>query len=166
MDNDIYGHVNNVNYYSYFDTAVNQSLSEHGCLDIQHGAVAGFVVETSCNYLRPLAFPELVHAGIRVARIGKSSIRHEVGRFRHDDAQVAAAGHFIHVHVERSSGRVVDVPDAVRLALAAIMACSVFRSARPCWCSETLIRRIFIGCCRRLTMNVCPAIPTSRLQRK
>jgi acyl-CoA thioester hydrolase len=121
MDNDIYGHVNNVNYYSYFDTAVNQYLIERGCLDIHHGAVIGFVVETSCNYFRPLAFPDLVHAGIRVARIGKSSVRYEIGLFRNDDEKVAAAGHFIHAHVNRNSGLVVDVPDAVRLALAPIL---------------------------------------------
>ena len=121
MDNDIYGHVNNVNYYSYFDTAVNQYLIEHGALDIHHGAVVGFVVETSCNYFHPLAFPDLVHAGIRVARIGKSSVRYEIGLFRNDDAKVAAAGHFIHAHVDRHSGQVVDVPDAVRLALAPIV---------------------------------------------
>lgn len=122
MDNDIYGHVNNVNYYSYFDTAVNQYLIERGVLDIHNGDVVGFVVETSCNYFRPLAFPDAVAAGIRVARIGNSSIRYEVGLFRNDDPAIAAAGHFVHVYVDRRSGQSVPVPAATRAALAAIQA--------------------------------------------
>ena len=122
MDNDIYGHVNNVNYYSYFDTAVNQYLIERGVLDIHNGDVVGFVVETSCNYFRPLAFPDAVAAGIRVARIGNSSIRYEVGLFRNDDQKIAAAGHFVHVYVDRRSGQSVPVPAATRAALVAIQA--------------------------------------------
>ncbi len=118
MDNDIYGHVNNVHYYSYFDTAVNQFLIERGVLDIHHGDVVGFVVDTACSYFRPLAFPDQVHAGIRVARIGNSSVQYEVGLFRNDDAQIAAAGRFTHVYVERASGKPVPVPDAVRAVLA------------------------------------------------
>ena len=120
MDNDIYGHVNNVNYYSYFDTAVNQYLIERGVLDIHKGEVVGFVVETSCSYFRPMAFPDAVAAGIRVARIGTSSIRYEVGLFRNDDEEIAAAGHFVHVYVDRQSGQSVAVPAATRAALAAI----------------------------------------------
>lgn len=120
MDNDIYGHVNNVNYYSYFDTAVNQYLIEHGALDIHQGEVVGFVAETSCSYFRPLAFPDAVAAGIRVTRIGNSSIRYEVGLFRNDDEEIAAAGHFVHVYVDRRSGRSVPVPAATREVLAAI----------------------------------------------
>lgn len=120
MDNDIYGHVNNVNYYSYFDTAVNQYLIERGVLDIHNGDIVGFVVETSCSYFQPLAFPDAVAAGIRVARIGSSSIRYEVGLFRNDDQEIAAAGHFVHVYVDRASGKPVPVPDATRAALAAI----------------------------------------------
>ncbi|MFC5303006.1 acyl-CoA thioesterase [Azospira restricta] len=120
MDNDIYGHVNNVNYYSYFDTAVNQYLIERGVLDIHQGGTVGFVVETSCSYFRPLAFPDAVAAGIRVARIGNSSIRYEVGLFRNDDEEIAAAGHFVHVYVDRASGKPVAVPEAMRAALAAI----------------------------------------------
>lgn len=121
MDNDIYGHVNNVNYYSYFDTAVNQYLIERGVLDIHRGEVVGFVVETACSYFRPLAFPDTVAAGIRVARIGSSSIRYEVGLFRNDDAEIAAAGHFVHVYVDRRSGRPVPVPEATREALAPLL---------------------------------------------
>ncbi|MBI2307482.1 MAG: acyl-CoA thioesterase [Rhodocyclales bacterium] len=122
MDNDIYGHVNNVNYYSYFDTAVNQYLIERGVLDIHQGETVGFVVETSCSYFRPLAFPDAVAAGIRVAKIGTSSIRYEVGLFRNDDEEIAAAGHFVHVYVDRESGKPVPVPEATRQALAAIAA--------------------------------------------
>lgn len=120
MDNDIYGHVNNVNYYSYFDTAVNQYLIERGVLDIHQGETVGFVVETSCSYFRPLAFPDAVAAGIRVAKIGNSSIRYEVGLFRNDDEEIAAAGHFVHVYVDRDSGKPVAVPEATRAALAEI----------------------------------------------
>lgn len=122
MDNDIYGHVNNVNYYSYFDTVVNQYLIERGVLDIHRGEVVGFVVETSCSYFRPLAFPDTVAAGIRVARIGNASIRYEVGLFRNDEEEIAAAGHFVHVYVDRASGQPVPVPAATREALAAILA--------------------------------------------
>ncbi len=120
MDNDIYGHVNNVNYYSYFDTAVNQYLIERGALDIHSGDVVGFVVETSCSYFRPLAFPDAVAAGIRVTRIGNSSIRYEVGLFRNGDEEIAAAGHFVHVYVDRRSGQTVPVPTTTREVLAAI----------------------------------------------
>jgi len=120
MDNDIYGHVNNVNYYSYFDTVVNQYLIQRGALDIHQGEVVGFVVETSCSYFRSLAFPDAVAAGIRVARIGNSSIRYEVGLFRNDDDEIAAAGHFVHVYVDRRSGQSVPVPATTRAVLAAI----------------------------------------------
>ncbi len=121
MDNDIYGHVNNVHYYSYFDTAVNQFLIERGVLDIHHGDVVGFVVDTACSYFRPLAFPDQVHAGIRVARIGTTSVQYEVGLFRNDDAPIAAAGRFTHVYVDRASGKPVPVPDAVRKVLAPLL---------------------------------------------
>ncbi|MBN9463547.1 MAG: acyl-CoA thioesterase, partial [Burkholderiales bacterium] len=82
MDNDVYGHVNNVVYYSYFDTVVNRYLIEHGALDIHQGSVIGLVVETACHYFAPMAFPDLVHAGLRVTRLGTSSVRYEVGLFR------------------------------------------------------------------------------------
>ena len=118
MDNDIYGHVNNVHYYSYFDTAVNQFLIESGVLDIHHGEVVGFVVETACSYFSPIAFPDLVHAGIRVGRIGNSSVQYELGLFRNDDTQLAAAGSFTHVYVNRATGKSVPVPDPVRAVLA------------------------------------------------
>lgn len=120
MDNDVYGHVNNVQYYSYFDTVVNQWLIERELLDYLHSEVIGLVIETSCAYFRPIAFPDAIQAGLRVAHLGNSSIRYEVGLFRNDEDTVAAAGHFVHVYVDRASSRPVRVPDAMRAALAAL----------------------------------------------
>lgn len=116
-DNDIYGHVNNVVYYSYFDTAVNAFLIARGVLDIHHGAVVGFVVDSGCSYFSPLSFPDIVHAGLRVTRLGTSSVRYEIGLYRNDDALPAAVGHFVHVYVDRASNRPVPVPDATREVL-------------------------------------------------
>ncbi len=110
MDNDAYGHVNNVVYYSWFDTAVNAYLIERGVLDILHGATIGLVIETQCNYFSPLAFPQSVDAGIRVARLGSSSVRYEVGLFAADAPLTAAKGHFIHVYVDKKSRRPVPLP--------------------------------------------------------
>lgn len=121
MDNDVYGHVNNVNYYSFFDTVVNRYLIEEGVLDIQASPVIGLVVETGCRYFRPIAFPDRVDAGLRVARIGTSSIRYEVGLYRNDDAEPSASGHFIHVYVDRAGGRPVPVPDPMRAALTRLL---------------------------------------------
>lgn len=118
MDNDVYGHVNNVVYYSYFDTAVNQFLIERGVLDIHNGEVVGFVVDSGCSYFSPIAFPDVVHVGIRVARLGNSSVRYEIAIYRNADPAPAAVGHFVHVYVERSSNRPVPVPARVRAALA------------------------------------------------
>jgi acyl-CoA thioester hydrolase len=120
MDNDIYGHVNNVQYYSYFDTAVNQFLIERGVLDIHQGEVVGFVVDSGCSYFSPIAFPDAVHVGIRVAKLGNSSVRYEIGIYRNDEQAPAAVGHFVHVYVERSSNRPVPIPDGVRNVLATI----------------------------------------------
>ena len=117
MDNDQYGHVNNVVYYSWFDTAVNALLIEEGALDIQAGTVIGFVVETQCNYFAPLAFPQTVEAGIRVAKLGSSSVRYEVGLFAQGEPMTAAAGHFIHVYVDRETRR----PEALPQALARVV---------------------------------------------
>lgn len=112
MDNDVYGHVNNVVYYSWFDTAVNGYLIESGAIDIHDGAVIGLVIETQCNYFSPLAFPEQVLAGIRVAHVGASSVRYEVAFFPGgDDVQPCAAkGHFVHVYVDRQTRRPVPLP--------------------------------------------------------
>ncbi len=116
-DNDVYGHVNNVVYYAFFDTAVNQVLIEEGALDIAHSPVIGLVVETGCRYFRPIAFPERVTAGIRVAHRGTSSVRYEVGLFREDDDTAAAQGHFVHVYVDRATQRPAPLPDVLRAVL-------------------------------------------------
>ena len=122
MDNDAYGHVNNVVYYSWFDTAVNALLVEWGLLDIQHGETIGLVVETGCRYHRSVAFPESVEAGVRIARIGNSSIRWEVGLFTTGHETAAAEGHFIHVYVDRATRRPASLPPAWRDRLAALAA--------------------------------------------
>ena len=108
MDNDVYGHVNNVVYYSWFDTAVNAHLIEQGALDTQAGASIGLVVETQCNYFAPLSFPQDIEAGIRVARRGQSSVRYEVGLFAQDQDLCAAKGHFVHVYVHKDTRRPVQ----------------------------------------------------------
>ncbi len=110
MDNDIYGHVNNVVYYAWFDTAVNGHLIANGALDIHAGSSIGLVVETQCHYFSPIAFPQQVTAGIRVAHIGKSSVRYEVGLFADDQDVCAAKGHFVHVVVHRESRRPTPLP--------------------------------------------------------
>lgn len=117
MDNDVYGHVNNVVYYSWFDTAVNAWLIEQGVLDPGAGQTLGLVVETQCNYFAPLAFPQTIEAGIRVARLGRSSVRYEVGLFARGASQAAAQGHFVHVYVDRLSRRPVALPDSLRTVL-------------------------------------------------
>lgn len=118
MDNDVYGHVNNVVYYSYFDTVVNQYLIAHGALDIHAGEVIGLVVETQCNYFAPLAFPQVIEAGLRVARLGSTSVRYEVGLFAQGDDLCAARGHFVHVYVDRTTRRPASLPAKLTTALA------------------------------------------------
>ena len=120
MDNDVYGHINNVVYYSFFDTAVNGYLIEAGALDIHQGATIGLVIETRCNYFAPLAFPQVVEAGLRVTHIGSSSVRYEVGLFGAGEALCAAAGHFVHVYVDRETRRPVALPPALLNALQAL----------------------------------------------
>ncbi|WP_144156698.1 acyl-CoA thioesterase [Paraburkholderia sp. BCC1885] len=117
MDNDVYGHVNNVVYYSYFDTVVNEYLIRAGVLDVEHGATIGLVVETQCNYFAPLVFPERVEAGLRVLRLGSTSVRYEVGLFKEGAAQPAAQGHFVHVYVDRVTRRPVALPVKLRAVL-------------------------------------------------
>lgn len=121
MDNDIYGHVNNAVHYSYFDTAVNRHLIDTGGLDLQHGAVIGLVVETACAYFKEIAFPERIFAGLRVTRIGRTSVRFEVALFRNDDDLAAAQGHFVHVYVDRASRRPVELPEEMKKSLAALV---------------------------------------------
>jgi acyl-CoA thioester hydrolase len=117
MDNDVYRHVNNVVYYSYFDTAVNHYLISEGVLDIETSPVIGLVVETACQYFSPIAFPDIVEAGLRVAKLGNSSVRYEVGIFRNGAATASAQGHFVHVYVDRTTGRPTALPQALRTAL-------------------------------------------------
>ncbi|WP_395142188.1 acyl-CoA thioesterase [Schlegelella aquatica] len=117
MDNDVYGHVNNVVYYSYFDTVVNRYLVERGVLDIHEGQTIGLVVETQCNYFSSIAFPQMVHAGLRVAQLGRSSVRYEVGLFADGEPLTAAKGHFVHVYVDRGSRRPAALPQALVAAL-------------------------------------------------
>jgi acyl-CoA thioester hydrolase len=118
MDNDAYGHVNNVVYYSFFDTAVNGWLIERGALDIASSPVVGFVVETGCHYFAPLAYPQTVTAGVRVAQLGRSSVRYDIALFGPGADEAAAQGHFVHVYVERATRRPVrELPPALRRAL-------------------------------------------------
>ena len=114
MDNDVYGHVNNVNYYSFFDTAVNRHLIDQGVLDIQKSDLIGLVVETHCNYFAPIAFPQTIEVGLRVAKVGSSSVRYEIALFAQDSDQAVAQGHFVHVYVNRADNRPVAVAGALR----------------------------------------------------
>jgi len=116
-DNDAYGHVNNVVYYSWFDTAVNAYLIEQGALDIRDGTVIGLVVETHCNYFSPLAFPQTVDLGLRVAHLGRSSVRYELGVFAAGQESAAAQGHFVHVYVDAASRQPAPLPLALVRAL-------------------------------------------------
>lgn len=116
-DNDVYGHVNNVAYYGYFDTIVNEYLIRAGALDIHGGAVIGLVVETGCRYFAPLEFPEKLEGALRVAKIGNSSVRYELAIFKAGEEKPAAEGHFVHVYVDRATRRPAPLPDAFRRAL-------------------------------------------------
>lgn len=116
-DNDIYGHVNNVMYYSYFDTTANTYLIEHGGLDIHQGDVIGLVVDSGCSYFAPLAFPNRLQGGLRIAHIGSSSVRYEIAIFKTGEDHAAAQGHFVHVFVDRDSRKPVAIPDHMRTAL-------------------------------------------------
>ncbi len=119
-DNDVYGHVNNVVYYSWFDTVVNGYLFAQKVLDYKDGNIVGLVVETQCNYFKPVAFPDEITAALAVAKVGNSSVRYEVGIFNGDEADASAAGHFVHVYVDAMSHKPVPVPGKLRTALAKI----------------------------------------------
>jgi acyl-CoA thioester hydrolase len=120
-DNDMYGHVNNVVYYSWFDTAVNTYLIEQGVLDPVHGQCIGLVVETHCNYFASLAFPQTVQAGLRVSHMGKSSVRYEIGLFAQGEITCSAQGHFVHVYVDKATQAPVPLPASLRVALAPLL---------------------------------------------
>ncbi len=117
LDNDVYGHVNNVVYYAFFDSVVNQYLLEQGFLDVQSGSIIGLVVETQCQYFSSIAFPDRVTAAMRVAHQGNSSVRYEIALFRNDEQIAAAQGRFIHVYVDRLTRRPVPLPDSLRVIL-------------------------------------------------
>jgi acyl-CoA thioester hydrolase len=121
MDNDQYGHVNNVVYYSLFDTAVNEYLIRAGVLDPERSEVIGLVVETGCQYFAPVAYPEVLEIGLRVAHLGRSSVRYELAVFREGEAQAVAQGHFVHVYVERETRRPTPLPSALRDALSRLI---------------------------------------------
>ena len=123
-DNDVYGHVNNVVFYQWFDTVVNQFLISRGTLDIHGGDAIALVVETHCNYFSPVAFPEPITAGLCVVQLGKSSVRYEVGIFRGDDEVASAQGHFVHVYVDRASRQPTTIPPQARALLTSIQALS------------------------------------------
>ena len=120
MDNDVYGHVNNVVYYSYFDTVVNRFLIDQGQLDYEKGKTVGWVVETKCEYFSPVAFPDVVSAGLKVQRLGTSSVTYEVGLFRNDDETAAAQGHFVHVYVDREANTPQPLSEGMKEVLASI----------------------------------------------
>ena len=120
-DNDAYRHVNNVVYYGFFDTAVNRHLIDAGVLDLEASPTVGLVVETQCRYFAPISFPDRVTVGLRVARIGGSSLRYELAVFRNDEDEAAAEGHFVHVYVDRASQRPVPVPPEVREAVTPLL---------------------------------------------
>lgn len=116
-DNDAYGHVNNAVYYSYFDTVVNRYLIEAGVLAVDKSAVIGLVVETHCQYFSPIAFPEIVRVGLRVGKLGRTSVRYEIGVFRDGQKRTSAQGYFVHVYVDRVTRRPVPLPRDLQTAL-------------------------------------------------
>lgn len=116
-DNDIYGHVNNVIYYAYFDTAANRYLIEEGGLDISDGSIVGYVVNSGCQYHSPITYPETIEAGVRVDRLGNSSVQYGIAIFRSGEEQAAAHGHFVHVFVDREADQSVPIPAGLREAL-------------------------------------------------
>ncbi len=119
-DNDIYGHVNNVVYYGFFDTAVNNYLIQQGGLDIQDGDIVGFVVSSACDYFASIAYPDLIEVGLRVAKLGNSSVQYELAIFREGEQEASATGRFVHVFVERASNRPTAIPPRLRAALEAL----------------------------------------------
>jgi acyl-CoA thioester hydrolase len=121
MDNDVYGHVNNVTYYSYFDTAVNHHLIEAGGLDMHNDTAFGVVAETGCRFFSELKFPDIIDAGLRVTKLGNSSVTYEIGLFRRDSDQPAALGRFVHVWVDRETRRPGPIPPKIRRALESLV---------------------------------------------
>jgi acyl-CoA thioester hydrolase len=121
IDNDVYGHINNALYYAFFDTAINQYLIAEGGLDITAGKVIAFAAESQCQYLQALAFPEVIEVGLRVGKLGNSSVRYELAIFKQSETLAAAAGYFVHVFVDRETRRPVPMPEGIRAALAKLI---------------------------------------------
>ena len=117
MDNDAFGHINNVVYYSFFDTAVNRYLIERNVLDIAKSETIGLVIETQCKYFAPIVYPDLIHVGLKVAHLGNSSVKYEVAIFRNDENVASALGYFVHVYVDRASNKPTPIPQNVRAVL-------------------------------------------------
>lgn len=120
MDNDSYRHMNNTTYYSFFDTIVNQYLIENDVLDIEKSSVIGLVAETTCRYFKSIGFPSKINVGLRVGHLGRSSIRYEIGMYKDDEDEASAQGHFVHVYVDRESGRPTPIPEKMRYVVAAL----------------------------------------------
>jgi acyl-CoA thioester hydrolase len=127
MDNDVYGHINNALYYAFFDTAINQYLIAEGGLDITNGEVIAFAAESQCQYLQSLAFPEVLEVGLRVGKLGNSSVRYELAIFKQGETLAAAAGYFVHVFVNRETQRPVSIPERIRAALGRLIQSTVNR---------------------------------------
>lgn len=121
MDNDIYGHVNNVTYYSYFDSIINRYLIEDGGLDINNASVVGYVVSSSCQFQKPVAYPDALEVGLRVIKIGSSSVTYEIGVFKKGNLEPVASGQVVHVFVDREQERSVAIPEKIRAALVRIL---------------------------------------------
>ena len=120
-DNDVYGHINNSVYYFYFDTVVNKYLLDNGLLKIGKSKIVGLVVETSCSYFAPISFPDNVTAGLRITKLGNSSVRYEIGLFRNNETKASAQGHFVHVYVNETSRRPASLTDTMRTTLSALL---------------------------------------------
>jgi acyl-CoA thioester hydrolase len=121
MDNDAYGHINNVVYYSFFDTAVNRYLIERNVLNVLKSEAIGFVIETQCKYFSPIAYPDLIHVGLKVVHLGNSSVKYQLAIFKNDDDIASAAGNFVHVYVNRSTNKPTPIPQNVREILAGLI---------------------------------------------
>lgn len=120
-DNDVYGHVNNVVYYAYFDTVINRFLLAEAGLDLERGEVIGLCVESGCRFVAPASYPEDLDAGLRVAHLGRTSVRYEIALFREGSAEVCASGFFVHVFVDRATRRPTPLPEPMRTALARLV---------------------------------------------
>ncbi|PPI83466.1 thioesterase [Marinobacter maroccanus] len=125
MDNDVYGHVNNVTYYSYFDSTINRYLIEQGGLDIHSAKIVGYVVSSSCQFRRPVAYPDSISVGLRVSKLGNSSVTYELGIFRESEEEAAAHGQVVHVFVDRDQNCSVPMPAQIRHCLKEILAAQV-----------------------------------------